>query len=359
MNVINYFTRLYLIGIVFLQAMMFFGCAPATISDVRTGIGEEYHVLKLPVAQHNIGSEWSKKFGATGKGMLTEDKIKVAKSLKRLDKGTAHQVALGISALSQTGVSGGVGVGGDITNQINLHGLQIVKPVDIGYIAFKPGIAYVTEALRLEGFAIDDNKSVRMQIGVKGSDAPNRSSAGWEAGSASNSGYGGEGLVIGYILQMVDNSTYAKQENGPVELTMNQGRVSIGNANVSAEVSFEKIVAGSGMSLPKNLLWACKKASSKKDSINAAWVLTLKITGDEKKTLKIAFPAHPEIEDCSEYESVVASGINSATEQIERTIVKIAIERSAVNEMLDPMEFGASVTAIKESFALKTIEPGS
>lgn len=343
--------------LVLVSLLLVFGCKLATISDVRTGIGEEYHVLKLPVAQHNIGSEWSKKFGATEKGMLTEDKIKMEKSLKRLDRGTAHKVALGISALSETGFGGGVGIGGDILNQINLHGLQIVKPVAIGYIPFKPGIAYVTEALKLEGFAIDNEKGVRLQIGVKGNDASNPRTAGFEADTSTNGGYGGEGLVIGYIIQMVDSSTYVKQEYGPFPLSLNGGQISIDKANVSAGASFEKIIAGSGKSLPRSLLWACKKAASRKDTINAAWIFTLNVSGEEKKTLKIAFPAHPEIEDCNEYESVIATEINSVTDQIERTIVRLVIDKSSINEMLDPLEFSATVAVIKESFALKTIEP--
>lgn len=338
---LNY--KYILLGIFITSVVLIFSCAPATISDVRTGIGQEYHVLKLPVMQHNIGSEWSKKFGATGKGMLTEDKIKVEKSLKRLDRGTANQVAAGISALSETGVSGGVGVGGDVLKQINLHGLQIVKPVAIGYIPFKPGITYVTEALRLEGFAIDNDKRIKLQIGASGhGDSNNPVSAGFEAGKADNSGYGGEGLVIGYILQMVDSSSYTKQKYGPTVLALNGGRVSVGAANVLAGASYEKTVAGSGKSLPKNLFWACKKAASKKDAISAAWVITLNITGDEKKTLKIAFPAHPEIEDCNEFESVIVTGINSVTDQIERTVARIIVDRSYVNEMLDPLEFKAT-----------------
>ena len=76
------FTRLLIV----ISLLLFFACAPATIKDVNKSIGEEYHVLKFPVNQHNIGSEWSKKFNATGKGMLTEDKIKVEKSLKRMDR---------------------------------------------------------------------------------------------------------------------------------------------------------------------------------------------------------------------------------------------------------------------------------
>lgn len=352
--------KICLIVIVILQVFICFGCKPATISDVRTGIGQEYHVLKLPVMQHNIGSEWSKKFGATGKGMLTEDKIKVEKSLKRLDRGTVNQVALGISALSETGVSAGAGIGGDILKQINLHGLQIVKPVAIGYIPFKPGITYVAEALRLEGFAIDNDKRLKLQIGASGNgDSSNPVSAGFEAGTASNSGYGGEGLVIGYILQTVDRSSYSRQEHGSVTLALNGGRVALGSANVLAAASFEKTVAGSGRPLPKNLFWACKKAASKKDSISAAWVVTLNITGDEKKTLKIAFPAHPEIDECNEFESVVATGINSVTDQIERTVVRIEVEKSAVNEMLDPQEFKASAKAIRESFTVKTVTPES
>jgi len=121
--------------------------------------------------------------------------------------------------------------------------------------------------------------------------------------------------------------------------------------------SYEKIVAGSGKSLPKNLLWACRKAASKKDSINAAWVVTLNMTGDDKKTLKIAFPAHPDIEDCGEYESVVSTGINSITDQIERTVTRIVIDKASINEMLDPADFNASVSATKESFNIITISP--
>jgi hypothetical protein len=344
------FTRLLIV----ISLLLFFACAPATIKDVNKSIGEEYHVLKFPVNQHNIGSEWSKKFNATGKGMLTEDKIKVEKSLKRMDRGTAHQVALGIAALSTSGAGVSAGVEADVLKQIELHDLQIVKPVSLGYISFKPGIAYVTEALRLEGFSIDNENKLNFKVGATGTDS---SSAGIGAGTGANSGFGGEGLVIGYIVQTVDNHSYAKQEYGPVELYLNGQKLPVGTANILAGATYEKVIAGSGRSLPQNLLWACKRAASKKDVINAAWVITLNITGDEKKTLKIAFPAHPEIEECSEFESVIATGINSVTDKIERTVARIVIDRASVNEMIEPTEFSATITATKESFAVKTINP--
>lgn len=353
-NKICYYTIL-------LNSCAFFlsGCMPATIADVRTSIGQEYHVLKFPVMQHNIGSEWSKQFNATGKGMLTEDKIRVEKSLKRMDRGTANQVAVGIAALSPSGLGGGAGIEADLLKQINLHDLQIVKPVAIGYIPFKPGVNYVTEALRIEGFAIDNEKRLKFQVSATGSETPNRASANLGAETAANSGFSGEGLVIGYVVQTVENGTYHKQVFGPVELSLGSKGIPVGAANVSAVASYEKIIAGSGKSLPKNLLWACRRAASKKDAINSAWIITLNITGEERKTLKIAFPAHPEIEDCSEYESVIATGINSVTDQIERTVARIVIDRAAVNEMIDPTEFSATVTATKESFKVKTITPES
>jgi hypothetical protein len=342
------------IGTALLLGTVLSGCMPAAITDVRTSIGQEYQVLKFPVNQHNIGSEWSKKFNATGKGMLTEDKIRVEKSLKRMDRGTAHQVAVGIAALIPSGAGASADVEADVLKQIELHDLQIVRPVSLGYIPFKPGIAYVTEALRLQGFSIDNENKFKFQVGATGTDG---NSAGLGAGTGASSGFGGEGLVIGYIVQTVDSSSYTKQEYGPIALDLDGRRIPVGAANITAGASYEKIVAGSGKSLPKNLLWACKRAASKKDSINAAWVITLNITGDEKKTLKIAFPAHPEIEDCGEFESVVATGINSVTDKIERTVARIAIDRASVNEMIDPNEFSATVTATKESFTIKTINP--
>ena len=332
-------------------------CTPAPVnlgSDVHTGLGQQYHVLKLPVMQHNIGSEWSKKYGATGKGALTEDRIQVDKSLKRLDRGTEKQIALGISALSGSGTGGNAGVGAEAMKQMNLHGLQLVKPVALGYIPFKRGIAYVTEAIRLEGFAIDNDRRLSFQAGVTGTDS---AAAGLSAGTGANSGYGGEGLVLGYIVQTVDDASYAKQDFSPVALALNGNRATIGDSNISARASFEKVVAGSGKSLPRNLLWACRKAASKKDAISAAWVVTLHISGDERKTLKIAFPAHPEIEDCSDYESIVTTGINSTTDKIERTVTRIFIDQASVNEMLDPVDFKATVSVTRESFTTKTIQP--
>jgi hypothetical protein len=263
-------------------------------------------------------------------------------------------VALGIAALSTSGAGANAGVEADVLKQIELHDLQIVKPVSLGYIPFKPGIAYVTEALRLEGFSIDNENKLNFKIGATGTDS---NSAGFGAGTGASSGFGGEGLVIGYIVQTVDDHSYVKQEYGPVELALNGQKLPVGTANILAGATYEKVIAGSGRSLPQNLLWACKRAASKKDVINAAWVVTLNITGDEKKTLKIAFPAHPEIEDCSEYESVIATGINSVTDKIERTIARIVIGRASVNEMIEPTDFSATITATKESFAVKTINP--
>jgi hypothetical protein len=351
--------KLFLLIVTLLCGVTLSSCAPATIADVRTSIGDEYHVLKFPVVQHNIGSEWSKQFNATGKGMLTEDKVRVEKSLKRMDRATANQVALGIAALSPSGIGGGSGFEADLIKQVNLHDLQIVKPISLGYISFKPGVSYVTEALRIEGFAIDNDKKLKFKVNATGSATPDRASANFGVETGASSGFGGEGLVIGYVVQSVEKGSYQKQDFGPVELSLSGKKTPVGTANLSAVASYEKIVAGSGKSLPKNLLWACKRAASKKDTINAAWVVTLHVGGEEKKTLKIAFPAYPEVEDCSEFESIIASGINSVTDQIERTVAHIVIDRALLNEMIEPAEFTATVSATKESFKIVTIAPES
>lgn len=340
-----------------LNVLALSACATTTSSEIRSSIGDEYHVLKFPVMQHNIGSEWSKQFNATGKGALTEERILVEKSLKNLDRGTAKQIALGVAALDTSGRGGAAGIEAELLKQSTMRGLHLVKPSSLGYIAFKPGVNYVTESLRIEGFYLDSQNKLKFQVSASGSETPQRGAANVGFGTGSNSGIGGEGLVIGYLVQTVDTATVEKQESGPVALGLNSRKVPVGNDSITASVSYEKVVAGSGKSLPKNLLWACRRAASKKDTLNAAWVVTLAMSGEERKTLKIAFPAHPEIEECNEYEGVIASGINSVTDKIERTRTRISIDTAAVNELLEPTEFGATVSTTRDAFKVKTVYP--
>jgi hypothetical protein len=331
------------------------GCLSTTITDVKSSIGQEYHVLKFPTDKHNIGSEWSRQFNATGKGALTDDKIRVEKSLKRMDQGTAHQVALGIAALTNGGASGSAGIDASVVNQLCMHDLQIIKPVSPGYIDFKPGIVYVGEALRLEGFALSGERKLALQAKAGGGDSPGNGSANIGFSNGSNEGMSGEGLVIGYVLQSVDESTYRKKESEPKVLILDGNRTALKDFGITASASYEAIVPGSGKPLPKNLLWACKRAASRKDTINAAWVVTVAMAGQERKTLKIAFPAYPEVEECSDYDGIISTGINSATDMIERTRLDISLEKASMTEMLEPREFSANISAIQESFKIKSV----
>ncbi len=339
-----------LLGVLLLSA-----CATNPTVDIRSTIGQEYHVLKFPVKQHNIGSEWSKQFNATGKGALTDDKIRIEKSLKRLDKGSANQIALGLAAITPSGLGGAAGIEADLFKRLNMHDLQVIKPLAPGYIAFKPGKLYVGEALRLEGFALDAERKLALEARATGSESPNKGSATFGVSTGSSDGMGGEGLVIGYVLQAVEEGSYEKNERGPAEISLAPGRVPLGDSGISAVATYEAIVPGSGKGLPKNLLWACKRAASRKETINAAWVVTVTVSGEERKTLKIAFPAYPAMDDCSEYEGVIATGINSVTDKIERTRLMIALNRAELSEMLEPREFNATITAIQESFRIKTV----
>ncbi|UFS71715.1 hypothetical protein LPW11_05855 [Geomonas sp. RF6] len=322
--------------------------------DVSSTIGEEYFVLKFPTAKHHIGSEWSRQFNATGKGSLSDDKIVMEKSLKQLDKGTADKVALGLAVLSTEGSSASAGINASVASQVRMSGLQIIKPASPGYIDFKPGITYVGEALRLESFNQSKDKNLSLETKAGGSKAIGSGSADLNVSHDANDGISGEGLVVGYLLQTVDDDSYSRKQTEPVPVGLDAKAV-LKDAAITASASFESIVPGSGKSLPKNLLWACKRAASQKNAINAAWVVTVAQTGADRKTLKIAFPAHPEIEDCSEYEGIISTGINSANDMIERTRLKISLQKGTVTEMLEPVEFSAELSAAQETFKIKTV----
>lgn len=351
MPLINLNMKKYLI----LLGSFLSACATSPTADIRSTIGQEYHVLKFPVMQHNIGSEWSKQYNATGKGALTDDKIRIEKSLKRLDKDSANQIALGLAALDPRGLGGAAGIDANFYKRLNMHNLQVIKPVSPGYIAFKPGVLYVGEALRLEGFELDTDRKVALEARATGSDSPQKGSTTLGASTGSSDGMGGEGLVIGYVVQSVEEGSYKRNEIGPIELSLTGGGVTLGDAGISAMVTYETIVPGSGKGLPKNLLWACKRAASRKDTINAAWVITVTVTGEDRKTLKLAFPAYPAVEECSDYEGIIATGINSVSDKIERTKLIVSLRKAELSEMLEPLEFSATMTALNESFRIKTI----
>jgi len=366
----NHLTKLLtLVAFVIISCLT--GCTATTKDTYKKGmeplVDKEYFLPKKPVDRHYIGYAWSKQFGPVEDPSAPDIRIKVEKSFNTLQQQFAYNLGLSFGGQSikgftsdpysgtvitqgatvQAGVEGGKGR----TSQ--LEDVKIISPVSLADIPFESNIPYVTEALRLENFVLKGEAGIQAGVTAQVSTFQ----AGAKGQSKSDSGLTGEGLVVAYKLHMIDPKTYVKQDSGTIALELDKS-VDFPKANAFVKSQLSAIEAGSNQPLPRNLLWSCDRANAKSKDIVAAWIIEIRPKDPKRKSLSIAFPAFPKMEDCQSFSDVIYSRIDPLTDKIIRQKINITILEEEVSDSLKPLKWQAQVSLVEESFNIKLVKQG-
>lgn len=317
----------------------------------------DYFAAKKPVDRHYIGSPWSRQFGPVDDPTQSEIRVKKERSFNGIQQDYAYNLGFALGGTpTVTPAKGEVGVQGGSLEKAKLEGLEIITPVNFGDIAFEPDTPYVTEALRLANFKINDEKSNKSGINLSAGSALGSGSTVAERSSQARRGTEGDGLVVAYKLHMMDKSTYRTSDSGTTELPLDRS-VDFPAAKVVVKARLVTIEPGAGKSLPRNILWACSRADAQSRDILAAWLVDVKPTDPKRKGLTIAFPAFPPVDDCQNYSNVIFSRIDPVTDRIVRQKLTVLLMDAQVTDNLRPQAFDARVSVVEESFNVQGVKP--
>ena len=231
--------------------------------------------------------------------------------------------------------------------------MQIISPVSLADIPFELNIPYITEALRLGNFALKSEMAGKGGVSVTASSVQAGAKGAMEGGA----GTAGEGLVVAYKLQMIDHKTYTKQDSGNIALELDK-TIDFPKANLFARCYLRVIYPGSNQPLSPNLLWPCDSAFAKSKNMVAAWIIELRSTDPKRKSLQIAFPAFPKIEDCQSFNGVIFSRIDPLTDKIIRQKISITLIQEELSDSLKPKKWEARMSLVDESFNIKVVKQG-
>jgi hypothetical protein len=365
---INYLCNIKDMKIIFLLAALFpallsfTGCATTAMESHQKGVEsiaeKEYFIPKKPIDRHFIGCPWSKQFGPLEDPAMADIRIKKEKSFNSVQQNFAYNMGIGLGAQSIAGPGGQAGLQTAGSRKAALEGVEIITPFSLADIPFEPKTPYITEALRLANFKIQQKKDRQGGISAGVGSAPLGTAAALaEAGIHDKSGTEGDGLVVAYKLHMIDSKTYESRESGNLALPLNQS-VDLGKAKMFVKARLQIIEPGSGKSLPRNLLWSCDRANALSKDMVATWIVDLKSTDPKKKSLSIAFPAHPKVEDCQNFSDVVYSRIDPVTDRIIRQKINILILDADLTDNLQVRTWEAKIALTDESFKIKQVMPG-
>ncbi len=316
----------------------------------------EYVVPKRPVDRSYIGSAWSKQFGPVEDPITADIRTKKEKSLNKIQQDFAYNRGVALGGKTIAGPMGEVGLQGAAAQKAMMENVEIISPVSIADIPFEPNIPYITEALRLGNFRLRDDAGIRAGIGVSAGTQFGTGTAVAETKSQADRGTEGEGLVVAYKLHTIDMETYKKTDIGNITLDLDK-YIDFPQANLVAVARLQKVEPGTGKSLPRNLLWACPKANALSRDMIAAWVVELKSTDPKRKSLTIAFPAFPRVDDCHNFSGVIFSKINPLTDKIERQKINITVLDADLTDALQPKKWVARMSLTDESFNIRLVKP--
>lgn len=317
----------------------------------------EYVIAKQPIDRHFIGAVWSKQFGPIEEPGASEIRVKKESSFSGVQQDYAFSAGLALGAKPVVGtINGEVGIKAGSVDKARLEGVEIITPVSIADIPFEPDFNYVTEALRLNNFMVQDEKSNVAGVGVGAGSVAVSATANAEIGSQGRRVTEGQGLVVAYKLQTLNKATFNKKDSGIVPLVLDKTQ-DFPNAGVVVKAHLQSIEPGAGKSLPRNVIWACVKADAQSRNIIAAWLVDIKPVDSRRKSLTIAFPAHPKFDDCLQFSSTIFARIDPLTDRIIRQRLSLIIVDADLNEQLKPSVFDARISLSDESFKIMTVMP--
>ena len=336
------------------------GCVGTVAETQKKGMApiadEEYVVPKKPVDRHAIGWAWSKQFGPVEDPNADEIQIKKEKSFNNVQREFAYNVGLGLGAKSIEGVGAEGGIQRGKVDAARLEGVEIISPVSLADIPFEPNIPYITEALRLANFRLLDEKSFQAGVGGSANVPVGSVAALAEFGTRGRNGLEGQGLVVAYKLHRIDLKTYTKSESGNQRLELDRS-LDFPKANVIVKARLQTIEPGAKKSLPRNLLWSCPRAEATSRDMVAAWIVEIRPTDPKRKSLAIAFPAFPKVEDCQNYQGTIFSRIDPLTDKIVRERINITILDAEVSDVMKPKNWDGRVSLVNESFNVRVVKP--
>jgi hypothetical protein len=156
---------------------------------------------------------------------------------------------------------------------------------------------------------------------------------------------------------MIDPKTYSRQDSGSIALELDK-TTDFPQANVFVRSQLMRIEPGANKSLPINLLWSCDRAAATSKDMVAAWIIEVRPKDPKRKSLQIAFPAFPTIEDCQSFSGVIYSRIDPLTDKIIRQKINITIVQEELSDSLEPKRWEAQVSLVDESFNIKLVRQG-
>jgi hypothetical protein len=291
----------------------------------------------------------------------------VEKSFNAMQQYFAYNVGVSFGAQSIKGVTPDPSVGAVKTKGATveagaeagkakrgqLEDVQIISPVSLADIPFELNIHYITEALRLGNFVLKSEMAGKAGVSATASSVQ----AGAKGAMEGAAGTTGEGLVVAYKLHTIDPKTYTKQDSGSISLELDK-TIDFPKANLFARCYLRAIEPGARQPLPRNLLWACDQANAKGKDMVAAWIIELRSTDPKRKSLQIAFPAFPKIEDCQSFSGVIYSRIDPLTDKIVRQKINIVLIQEELSDSLKPKKWEARMSLVDESFNIKLVKQG-
>jgi hypothetical protein len=353
--------------VLFIIMLFLTGCASTAMEAHKKGIEtvaeKEYFIPKKPVDRHYIGCAWSKQFGPVEDPSSADIRIKVERSFDTMQQNFAYNVGVSLGAQSikggtseygeYSGTKGGtaeVGIEGGKGRKSELENVQIISPVSLADVPFELHIPYITEALRLGNFALKSESTGKAGVSFEA----NSVKGGIKGAMEGAGGTTGQGLVVAYKLHMIDPKSYSKQDSGSVALALDK-TTDFPRANLFVRSQLRVIEAGANKPLPRNLLWSCDRAEATSKDMVAAWIIEVRSKDPKRKSLQIAFPAFPKIEDCQNFSGIIYSRIDPLTDKIIRQKINITIIQEELSDSLKPIKWEAQVSLVDESFNIKLV----
>ena len=341
----------------FLIVTYLMGCAVTPMETHKKGMEslteKEYFIPKKPVDRHFIGCAWSRQFGPVEDPTASDIRIKVERSFDTMQQNFAYNVGLSLGGRGTKGANVEAGVEGGKAKKSYLEDVQIISPISLADVPFELNLPYITEALRLGNFKLKSETAGKAGVSAAVSSVKGGVKGAMEGGA----GTSGEGLVVAYKLHMIDPKTYTKEDSGRITLELDK-TMDFPGANLFVRSQLRVIAPGSNQPLPRNLFWACDQADAKSKDMVAAWIIELRSKDPKRKSLQIAFPAFPKIEDCQNFSGVIYSRIDPLTDKIIRQKINIAIIQEELSDSLKPLKWEAQVSLVDESFNIKLVKQG-
>jgi hypothetical protein len=331
------------------------GCAVTPMETHQKGMEslteKEYFIPKKPVDRHYIGCAWSKQFGPVEDPGSSDIRIKAEKSFNTMQQQFAYSVGLSFGGQGTKGSTVEAGFEAGKADKSQLEDVQIISPASLADIPFELNIPYITEALRLGNFALKSEKTGKAGISA----AMSSVKAGAKGTSEGSAGVTGDGLVVAYKLHMIDSKTYARQDSGSIPLELDK-TIDFPKANIFVKSQLRIIEPGAGQSLPRNLLWSCDRANAKSKDMVAAWIIELRPKDPKRRSLNIAFPAFPKMEDCQSFSEVIYSRIDPLTDKIIRQKINVHVLEEELSDSLKPRKWEVRLALVDESFNIKLVK---